>query len=84
MTAEEFKKLRQWIGTQRYAAEQLGYDVASLRRFENGVTPIPKVLELAIHCLTHHPMEIAHLKAIFAIQRKKYLALVREQKEKRA
>lgn len=75
MTAEEFKKLRQWLGTQRHAAEQLGYDVASLRRFENGVTPIPKVLELAIHCLVQHPIEIAGLREQFAIQRKKYLEL---------
>lgn len=54
MTAEEYRRLRQSLGTQKEVAEALGVARNTIARRERGELPIDGEAALAMRCLAEH------------------------------
>ncbi len=53
MTPEQFKQIRKELGwTQQRLADELGMSRRQIGNYEQGTSPIPKVVSLAIAWLT--------------------------------
>jgi DNA-binding XRE family transcriptional regulator len=51
MTAEEYAKIRTWIGTQEAVAKLLQVNERTIKRRESGSTPVNNEASLAIRLL---------------------------------
>lgn len=54
MTGEEYRALRERVGSQTEAAERLGIHRQTISQRERGVLPIDGEAELALRCLAEH------------------------------
>lgn len=54
MSGEEYRALRERVGSQREAAERLGVHRQTISQRERGVLPVDREAELALRCLAEH------------------------------
>ncbi|HVF48929.1 MAG TPA: helix-turn-helix domain-containing protein [Pyrinomonadaceae bacterium] len=60
MTPDDLKKRREALGmTQSRLARELDVDVITVSRWERGVHPIPKYIELAVEAIETRRMQAA-------------------------
>lgn len=54
MTADEYRALRERVGSQREVAARLGVHFMTISKRERGVLPVTEEAAIAIRCLAEH------------------------------